>query len=122
VEIGTWQGTGWRAIGATRARAADAIGTAMYLDKIVRSGLAVQAVDVLGDEQEFATLAFTEVFQPDQGSVGRIWLRADGLREAREVPSPRTNGILAEVTECSQLGDVSLPDGPRILSTKGGNP
>ena len=49
VEIGPRQGTGWRAIGATRARAADAIGTAMYLDQIALPGLAVQAVDVLGD-------------------------------------------------------------------------
>ena len=38
------------------------------------------------------TLAFTEAFQADQCSVGRIWLRADRLREAREVPSPRTKG------------------------------
>jgi hypothetical protein len=94
----------------------------MDLDQIARPGLAVQAVDVLGDQHEFATLALTEALKRDQGSVGRIWLRADGLLEARKVPSPRTNRILAEVAECAQLGDVLLPDGSRILTTKGGNP
>ena len=90
----------------------------MHLDQILRTRRAMKAIDVLGDEEQIATGLTDTFFESNKRRVRGVGTRAQGLFEARQIPPPRADWILAEVLKGAELGHVAFPDGGRIRSTE----
>src|SRR5688500_14465304 len=96
VEVGARERARRRRVGtAVEARAANAVRSPVHLDDLARSGLAMQTIDVLRDEQERAPRGLPAL-ERDERVMRGVRPRADRPREAARVPAPRGHGIAVE--------------------------
>jgi hypothetical protein len=105
---------------AARAAAAQAVGAAVHLDQLARAGRAMQAVDVLRDEEHLAAGLRLPELEHGERVMRRIGHGALDAVEAVEVPRPRLFRVIPEESQRAALHDVIRPDGAVVDAAKRG--